>query len=163
PVSSGTCAGAVASFTAAASGTPAPTLQWQVSTDGGATFADLGGATSSPLSFTASLAQSNNQYRAVFANSCGSTTSTSAELRISNARVTTDPLSSGAGAGAVVSFTAAAGGTPAPTLQWQASSGGGFTNIAGATSSPLSFTASAAQSNNQYRAVFANSCGSTTS
>ena len=28
-------------FTAAASGTPTPTVQWQVSTDGGVTFTDI--------------------------------------------------------------------------------------------------------------------------
>ena len=58
-------AGQSASFTAAASGTPAPTVQWQVSTDGGATFTNLSGATSTTLSFTAAQAQSGNKYRAV--------------------------------------------------------------------------------------------------
>jgi hypothetical protein len=34
------------SFTATASGTPSPTVQWQVSTDGGTTFSDIAGAIS---------------------------------------------------------------------------------------------------------------------
>ncbi len=34
-----------------------------------------------------------------------------------------------------------------------------FTNIAGATSATLTFTASAAQNSNEYRAVFTNSSG----
>src|SRR5207247_5174703 len=75
----------------------------------------------------------------------------------------THPLCTNVCAGAVVSFAAAARGTPAPTMQWQANSGSGFTNIPGATSSPLSFTASISQSNNQFRAVFSNTCGSVTS
>src|SRR5439155_12397203 len=147
------------SFTSAASGTP--TLQWQASS--GAAFTNIPGATSSPLSFTASVSQSNNQYRAVFSNSCGSVTSAVAALTINNPIVITNPVSASACTGTVVSFTAAANGTPTPTLQWQASGGGAFTNIPGATSSPLSFTVAISQSNNQYRAVFSNSCGNGTS
>ena len=55
-------------FTAAATGTPAPTLQWQVSTDGGVNFSNVSNATTSPLSFPAALASSGNSYRAVFTN-----------------------------------------------------------------------------------------------
>src|SRR5439155_10469725 len=148
PVNASACTGTVVSFTAAAGGTPTPTLQWQASS--GAAFTNIPGATSSPLSFTASGSQSNNQYRAVFSNTCGSTTSAVAVLTVSTGPVvTTNPVSTNVCAGAVVSFAAAAIGTPVPTLQWQANSGSGFTNISGATSSPLSFTASASQSNNQ--------------
>ena len=46
-------AGRRATFTAAASGNPTPTVQWQVSTDGGATFSNIAGATSTTLSFAA--------------------------------------------------------------------------------------------------------------
>src|SRR5439155_25184367 len=114
------------SFTSAASGTP--TLQWQASS--GAAFTNIPGATSSPLSFTISVSQSNNQYRAVFSNACGSVTSAVAALTINNPIVITNPVSASAcSTGTVVSFTAAANGTP--TLQWQASSGGAFTNIPG--------------------------------
>src|SRR5207247_267470 len=160
PVSTNVCAGAVVSFRAAASGAPAPTLQWQANSGGG--FTNIPGATSSPLSFAASVSQSNNQYRAVFSNTCGSVTRSEARLTINNPVVITNPVSTSACTGTVVSFTAIASGTPAPTLQWQANSGGGFTNIQGATSSPLSFTAGLSQSNNQYRAVFSNTCGSVT-
>ncbi len=61
------CDGSTATFTAAAAGTPAPTIQWQVSAGGGP-FADITGATSSTLSFTATTAENGNQYRAVFSN-----------------------------------------------------------------------------------------------
>src|SRR2546422_6450849 len=44
--------GQTATFTAAATGSPTPTVQWQVSTDGGATFNNVSGATSTTLSFT---------------------------------------------------------------------------------------------------------------
>src|SRR5262249_54040398 len=71
-------AGQTASFTAAASGSPTPTVQWQVSTDGGATFTDVPGATAGTLSFTAALADNSKQFHAVFTNTAGTATSTAA-------------------------------------------------------------------------------------
>ena len=71
-------AGADATFTSAASATPAATVQWQVSTGGGV-FSDVAGAIS--LTFTVAnttLAMSGNAYRAVFTNSAGSATSNAA-------------------------------------------------------------------------------------
>jgi hypothetical protein len=68
---------------------------------------------------------------------------------------------------ASASFTAAASGSPAPTVQWQVNSGLGFTNIGGGistgipggTSSTLTINnPTVAMSGNQYRAVFSNSC-----
>jgi len=75
-------AGQTATFTAAATGSPTPTVQWQVSTDGGVTFSNVSGATSTTLSFTTALSQSGNQYRAVFTNSAGTATTTAATLTV---------------------------------------------------------------------------------
>jgi hypothetical protein len=62
-----------ASFTAAASGSPAPTVQWQVSGDGGVTFADIPGATSTTYTLAATApADNGKEYRAVFSNGVGS-------------------------------------------------------------------------------------------
>ena len=72
--------GATATFTAAASGTPTPTIQWQV--DSGAGFTDIGGATSSTLTFTAAGSQSGNVYRAVFTNAAGTANTTVATLTV---------------------------------------------------------------------------------
>ena len=73
--------GGSVSFTAAASGTPAPTLQWQYSANRGASWSTLSGATSSPLS----VGPLNNfvngwEVRAVFANSTGTATSNAATM-----------------------------------------------------------------------------------
>lgn len=57
-----------AAFTAAATGAPAPTVQWQLSTDGGVSFSNVSNATTNTLSFPAALALSGNSYRAVFTN-----------------------------------------------------------------------------------------------
>ena len=56
-----------AAFTATATGSPAPTVQWQVSTDG-VNFSNVGNATATTLSFPAALALNGNSYQAVFAN-----------------------------------------------------------------------------------------------
>jgi len=62
-------AGQTATFTAAATGSPTPTVQWQVSTNNGASFSILPGATSATLSFTTDLSQNDYQYLAFFKNS----------------------------------------------------------------------------------------------
>src|SRR5204862_7089437 len=46
------------------------------------------------------------------------------------------------------------------TVQWQVTSGSPFTDIPGATSTTLSFTAAAGDNGKQYRAVFTDACGS---
>gem|GEM_PF-1151009 len=159
-------AGQTAAFTSAASGSPTPTVQWQFSTDGGATFQNVAGATATTLTVpNVAAGQNGTKFRAVFTNSSGSATTTAATLTVNNApTVTTNPTSQSISAGSSVSFTAAASGNPAPTVQWQQSTDGGatFTDIAGATSTPLSFTALASQNGNQYRAVFTNTVGSAT-
>jgi hypothetical protein len=76
--------GQTATFTAAATGSPTPTVQWQVSIDGGATFNNVSNATSTTLSFTASLSQNNYRYRAVFTNSVGPATTTAATLTVNS-------------------------------------------------------------------------------
>ncbi len=152
-----------ATFTAAASGSPAPTVQWQVSTNGGSTFTNISGATSTTLTFATDPSQNGNKYRAVFTNSCGTATTTAATLTTcTSPTVTSNPVSvADACVGAPVTFSASANGTPAPTVQWQVSTDGGatFTNISGATSTTLTVTATVAVRNNQYRAVFTNACG----
>jgi hypothetical protein len=162
PLTQIVCAGASVSFTAAASASPAATVQWQVDTGSG--FNNIPGATATTLTFTALAGQSGNQYRAVFTNTCGTATTTAATLTVNVAPiVTTNPLPQTVCAGGTATFTAAASGTPAPTVQWQVDSGSGFNDIPGATSGTLSFATAAADNGKQYRAVFTNSCGTATS
>jgi Immunoglobulin I-set domain len=163
PTDQTVCEGQTATFTASGTGSPAPTVQWQVSTDNGANFNDISGATSTTLSFTATASQNGNQYRAVFTNAGGTATTTAATLTVNTSpTVTTNPTNAEVCEGQQASFTAAANGSPAPTVQWQVSSGGPFSNIPGATSTTLSFTATNADNGKQYRAVFTNSCSSAT-
>ncbi len=83
PISQTVSAGQTATFTAAAAGNPTPTVQWQVSTDGGTTFSNISGATSGTLKVTGvTSSKSGYKYRAVFTNSIGSTTTTAATLTV---------------------------------------------------------------------------------
>jgi hypothetical protein len=82
PMSQTVAVGQTATFTAAASGTPAPTVQWQVETPTSSTWTNVAGATSSTLAFTAVTSESANKYRAVFMNAGGSSTSTAATLTV---------------------------------------------------------------------------------
>lgn len=75
-------AGQQASFTAAASGEPAPTVQWQVSTDSGATWTDVVGATTGTYSFIATIADQGKQFRAVFTNGAGAVATNTATLTV---------------------------------------------------------------------------------
>lgn len=69
-------AGAVAPFTAKANGSAPVTVQWQQKGKGGTTFVNIAGATLPTLSLASvALADSGNQYRAVFTNAKGSVTS----------------------------------------------------------------------------------------
>jgi MBG domain-containing protein len=64
--------GANATFTAAGAGNPAPSVQWQVSTNSGSSWTDLVGEAGTTLTVAKpSVAQSGNQYRALFGNTCG--------------------------------------------------------------------------------------------
>ncbi len=157
--------GQTVSFTAAASGTPAPTVQWQVSTDGGVMFNNISGATSATLTFTTDSSQNGDEYQAVFTNSVGVATTTDATLTEDFApSITTQPGNQTVTAGQTVSFTAAASGTPTPTVQWQISTDGGhtFSNIANANSTTLSFPATVAENGDEYQAVFTNTIGTAT-
>ena len=103
--------GANASFSAAATGAPAPTEQWQVNSGSG--FTNLTGETGSTLTLTKpGVASSGNLYRAVFTNGCGSVNGNGVALNVAKKNLTI----SGAVAqgkvydrttGATVSFTGA--------------------------------------------------------
>jgi len=108
------------------------------------------------------FAQNGNTYQAVFTNGCNTATSSAASLTVNTAPVVTTNPTSQTVAASSVTFTAAASGSPTPTIQWQVSSGGAFANIPGATSTTLTFSPSPGQSDYKYRAVFTNVCGTAT-
>ncbi|MEI6862097.1 MAG: MBG domain-containing protein, partial [Verrucomicrobiota bacterium] len=88
PVASNVTAGQTATFTVTASGTPAPTFRWQVSTDGGASFGDLandstyGGVTTATLTVKTVASLGGAKYRCIATNEAGSATSAIANLTV---------------------------------------------------------------------------------
>ncbi|GAB3798591.1 hypothetical protein GCM10028798_11070 [Humibacter antri] len=108
--------GSTASFSATATGYPTPTVQWQVSGDSGASFTDVSGATDGTLSFPAALAQSGNQYRAVFTNSAGTAATNAATLRVGIQPSFTSVASASFTVGTAGSFDVTTSGSPAPTV-----------------------------------------------
>jgi hypothetical protein len=169
PSSTSVSAGTAASFSAAASGTPTPTVQWDQSTNGGATFSPIGGATSTTYSFTTTTGENGYRYEAVFTNSAGHATTNSATLTVTAVpqtapSITLNPTSQSISAGTAVSFSAAASGSPTPTVQWDQSTNGGstFSPIGGATSTTYSFTTTTGENGYLYEAVFTNSNGHAT-
>jgi len=70
PVSVEVEEGHTTSFEAAASGLPTPTVQWELSTNGGKSFSTIAGGTTDRLPIGATTSgESGYQYRAVFTNS----------------------------------------------------------------------------------------------
>jgi hypothetical protein len=63
PADVNVCVGGNASFSAAATGSPAPTIQWQVKPYGSGSFVDMADETAGSLNFAAIPSQSGNQYR----------------------------------------------------------------------------------------------------
>jgi photosystem II stability/assembly factor-like uncharacterized protein len=157
--------GQTATFIAAATGTPIPTVQWQQSTNG-TTFTNIFRATSPTYSFTVTSSENGHRYRAVFTNSAGHATTTAAILSVprnSAPVITLNPSNSTVAVGQTATFIAAATGTPIPTVQWQQSTNGTtFTNIFRATSPTYSFTVTSSENGHRYRAVFTNSAGHAT-
>ena len=166
------CAGANTSFSITSAS--ATSFQWQISTDGGATYSNItnagvyAGATTASLNITgATIALNNNRYRCIATTLCGSTTSTAGILTVNTAPViTAQPNSASACAGANQTFTVATTGNTL-TYQWFISTdGGGTFNIlpnggvySGATSASLTITGiTVGLNNNQYRCVVTGVC-----
>lgn len=83
PTDQTTSAGLAVTFTAAASGSPTPAVQWQVSTDGGSTWNDVSGGTSPSLTITTPLeSMSGYKYKARFSNSVGFVTTNVVTLTV---------------------------------------------------------------------------------
>lgn len=152
-----------ATFGVAATGTPSPTLQWQLSANAGGSFADIAGATASSYTTAATAAGDNgNQYRVIATNSAGTTTSNVATLSVTLPAApsfTTHPANVTITAGQNAQFTVAVSGAPTPTLQWQLStdSGANWSNITGETGTVFNVTGAALANNGrQFRAVASN-------
>ncbi|MET7787874.1 immunoglobulin domain-containing protein [Streptomyces sp900116325] len=76
-----------ATFTAAASGKSAPTVQWQRRSGDSAAWTNISGATTGTYTLTkATRADNRSQYRAVFTNTAGTATTQTATLTVTRHR-----------------------------------------------------------------------------
>jgi hypothetical protein len=165
--------GQTGAVSAAAGGWPTPTVQWQVSTNGGTTWTNSningsGNAVYPTLSLGYLLSNENGyEFRAVFTNPSGQTVSAPTTLEIETAPTITSAVPPGnvnVPNGQATTLTAAAAGVPAPHVQWQYSSDGStwFTDTtdAGSTTDSVTVTTDAAAFGwRYYRALFTNPLG----
>ncbi len=144
--------GGKVSFTASASGTPAPTYQWLVSTDGGTTWTSLpeaapySGTTTETLTITGgTVAMNNYQYQCLATNSVEKNVASNAAILTVDTvpAFTLQPAGETVTAGGNASFTVATTGSPAPTYQWQVSPDAGTTWNNLADTAPYSGTMTA--------------------
>jgi hypothetical protein len=163
-------AGETAEFEANA--TDWDTVQWQFRTNGGAPWQSVGASGTEEVLTVPNVPPSDNgyEYRAVFVGESVLVPSAAARLTVDVAPVvTTQPVSQALTAGENATFTAAASGRPAPTIQWQLSTNGGatFTNDttdSGNTTGRLTIADTSTSENGyRYRTVFKNTAGSAAS
>ena len=157
PAGQSATVGTSVTFTAVASGTPAPTFQWRKDT------VAINGATNTTFNIASVTAGDAGAYTVVATNSAGSATSNPATLTVNPApiapAITTQPASQTVTLGSSVSFTALASGSPTPTFQWKK----GITTISGATAATYTIAAVSAGDAGSYTVVATNSAGSATS
>ena len=174
PTSVGVLLGGKAAFTVVASAEPAPTFQWQMSHDGGTTWASVStgtGGTSTAYTTAATTAgDDNGQYQVVVTNGIGTAaTSAAATLTLTTTPlgIITSPVNQTVTAGAAATFTVSAYGTPTPTYQWQVSTNGGasWTNVTtgsgGTTASYTTGGIGAVDDGSLFQVVVANGGSST--
>jgi Fungalysin metallopeptidase (M36)/PA domain/Ig-like domain CHU_C associated len=171
PIDVSVAAASNAAFQCAA-GTDINTIyRWEVSTNGGSTWAPVSPAVITPtLTLTAVTGSMNGyKYRCVAFIGCLTTTSSIATLTVTGGvtppAITTNPASATACAGNNVTFTGAA--SNATSYNWQVSTNGGtsWADVTPAnTTTTLTLTAvTTAMNNNQYRMTATNGSGSVNS
>ena len=160
--------GGMASFSAAVSGTPTLTYQWQLSSDGGLSWTDVFGAETLALTVAVSVQLNGYEYRCVATNGGGSTASAAAMLTVAGIPgFTTPPANQTVQIGTSAYFSVVVSGTAPLTYQWEVSqdSGGSWTHLndVGDISSGYStpnltiFNVTAAMDGYQYRCLVSNS------
>ncbi|HUJ44066.1 MAG TPA: immunoglobulin domain-containing protein [Opitutaceae bacterium] len=157
PMSLTATVGTSVTFTAVASGSPAPTYQWRKN------GTNITGATGSSYLIASVASGDAGTYTVVASNSAGSATSNGAVLTVTAGATApsfvTQPASQTVPAGTSVTFSVNVTGSPVPTLQWQK----GGANIAGATGASYTIASVSAGDAGTYAVVATNSAGSATS
>jgi hypothetical protein len=159
------CAGSQVRFAVRSSGFPSPAIQWQVSTNNGASWSELSGETDTSLVFNTAPLMNGQQYRAVFTNACGTVASSAATLTVEfPPSVTVQPADVLVCTGEAPKFKINATGSGV-SYRWQEDQGSGFADLvemypyAGVTSSTITITGVTAASNGYlYRCIVTGVC-----
>jgi hypothetical protein len=159
------CVGSNNTFGVTASGTGI-TYQWQLSTDAGATYGNIAGATSSTYTVSGvTIGMNGNRYRCIVSGACSPTATSNAAILtvIAPVSITTQPASTAVCAGNNASFTIVGSSVQTIVYQWQVDPGTGFVNItnnatySGANTATLSITGAVLIMNNYlYRCLLSN-------
>ena len=134
--------GGDATFSVTVTGDPAPTVQWEWSTDG-TTWTAIDGATSPDLVVEGvTTADDGLMVRAVASSTAGTATSETATLSVDGiAPTVTGPSDTTVTSGEDATFSVEVAGDPAPTIAWEWSlDGTTWTTIDGATGTDLVLT-----------------------
>ena len=155
--------GSTATFSVAATGTPAPTYQWK---KGGV---NISGATNATYATLATVLGDNGAvFTVVATNSSGNATSTVATLTVTTVAppgvvapvITTQPSNVSVTVGQTVTFSVVASGTATLTYQWKRNGA----NISGATAASYTTLATVISDNGAtFTVVVSNSAGLATS
>ncbi|MBO9681086.1 MAG: PKD domain-containing protein [Flavisolibacter sp.] len=162
PQSQTTCTGGAVTFDATVTGINL-SYQWQVSTDGGTSFVNVNGATSTSLTLSNTLVTMNgSQYRLVVSGGCGPDVTTSTVTLTVNSlpSITAQPAPVTVCQGSNAAFYTNATGT-AISFQWEESSDDGatWTALQGQTKATLNLSnVSYAMNNHRFRAVVSGTC-----
>jgi uncharacterized delta-60 repeat protein len=173
PTSTSVLIGGTASFSVTATGTPAPTYQWQKNGN------TISGATNATLTFLSAVTTDAGSYTVVVSNAASSITSNAATLTVNTPAppappsppapppapaniaptITTQPVGLTAKVGDAINFSIRATGTPAPTYQWRKDG----TAVTGATANTLGLPSVSSSDAGSYDVVVANIAGTVTS
>ena len=166
PVSQTICVGNPVSFAAEVSGSPTPSVQWQVSTNN-SIYTNIAGQNAPVLTLTTTALLNNYKYRAVFTNTLESIITNPAALTVNtDIQITQQPLNAAVTSFGNASFVTTVTGADV-NYKWQVSTDQGvtFTDIAnntvysGTTTNTLNLTGVVGSYNNYlYRSVITGIC-----
>lgn len=161
-------AGSAASFNVTATG-DAPSYQWQTSADGGTSWSDIAGATTTSYTLaTTTLGDSGRWFRVLVTAAGATVASSPAQLTVTTAvqapAITVQPANQTVTEPAAATFSVTATGTSLQ-YQWQLSANGtAWSDISGATAASYSTASTTVSvSGTQFRVQVSNTAGSVTS
>ena len=165
PSSPSVTLGGSLTLTTTAGGNPAG-YQWQFSSDGGANYTNIGGATAASHTITNAQASDAGLYRLVVTNAAGSATSAVAQVSVTSGAVApsiqTQPTGATILVGGSKTFSVLANGTAPLSYQWQISTdaGANYTDIPGATDASYVIGSATLGDDATYRVIVTNAAGS---